>query len=136
MVPGLEMTVMMALQAGCSLNSDHPFFPQDVVASLTETPLPRLLVTTPVHLRALLGGGQASLPIGRIVSATAPLDVQLAKTAENTYGGVLEEIYGCTEAGSMATRRTSLESSWQLLDGMELHQNDLPVEFRCQARCH
>ena len=119
---GLEMTVMMSLQAGCCLNSEHPFFPQDVKASLAKIPTPVMLVTTPVHLRALLGSGLDFSAINHIVCATAPLDQEQALLAEKNYGCVLNEIYGCTEAGSLATRRSSAELQWQLLDGVTLQQ--------------
>src|SRR5690606_10058769 len=36
----------------------------------------------------------------------------------------LWEIYGCTEAGSMATRRSTQTSAWTLLNGFELNEFD------------
>lgn len=115
---GLEMTVMMALQAGCLLETSQPFYPQDVCATLKSTPLKRLLVTTPVHLRALEGSQPEDCSIDRIISATAPLDPNLAASAEQTLSSLVYEIYGCTEAGSLATRHTSQNSLWALLDGI------------------
>src|SRR5690554_5578541 len=54
---GLEMTVMMALQGECSLQRDKPFYPADIQQVLQATPAPILLVSTPVHLRALVSSG-------------------------------------------------------------------------------
>jgi acyl-coenzyme A synthetase/AMP-(fatty) acid ligase len=47
-----------------------------------------------------------------VLSATAPLSAGLAQEAETRLGAEVHEIYGCTEAGSMATRRTAHEESW------------------------
>jgi acyl-coenzyme A synthetase/AMP-(fatty) acid ligase len=117
---GLETTVMMALAAGCTIDARQPFFPLDVQASLAALPPPRVLVTTPVHLRALLAAGVTLPPLAWIISATAPLPPALAAQAEAQFGAPLGEIYGCTEAGSMATRRTTQESHWTLFPGLHL----------------
>jgi acyl-coenzyme A synthetase/AMP-(fatty) acid ligase len=51
---GLESTVLMPLQSGAALHAGHPFYPADICAALASLPRPRVLVTTPYHLRALL----------------------------------------------------------------------------------
>ncbi|HHM06008.1 MAG TPA: acyl-CoA synthetase [Gammaproteobacteria bacterium] len=119
---GLEMTVLLALQGRARLNSAHPFYPSDIAATLAAVPAPRLLVTTPAHLRALLGSNIELPPVAKTVSATAPLARELAAQAEQGFGGAVEEIYGCTEAGSLATRRTTTGEPWRLLNGMRLTQ--------------
>jgi acyl-coenzyme A synthetase/AMP-(fatty) acid ligase len=40
------------------------------------------------------------------------------------FGGSLIEIYGCTEAGQVATRRTARETIWHCLDGVSLAARD------------
>src|SRR5690606_33217524 len=50
---GLESTVLMPLQSGAALHASHPFYPADICAALANLPCPRVLVTTPYHLRAL-----------------------------------------------------------------------------------
>ncbi len=121
---GLEMTVMMALQGGVVMHNSHPFYPRDVAANLDSVVAdPRVLVTTPVHLRAIVGSGVVVPPLAKIISATAPLDMELARRAEQRFEAPVEEIFGCTEAGSMATRRTcsnANESEWVLLEGMDM----------------
>ena len=52
-----------------------------------------------------------------MLSATAPLSPQLAAQAEAALGGRLIEIYGCTEAGQVATRRTTAGRRWATLGG-------------------
>jgi acyl-coenzyme A synthetase/AMP-(fatty) acid ligase len=55
-----------------------------------------------------------------LVSATAPLSAVLAREAEERTGATLIEIYGCTEAGQVATRRTSDSPEWEALDGLRI----------------
>ncbi|MGH8541451.1 MAG: AMP-binding protein [Stenotrophobium sp.] len=127
---GLETTVFFALAAGCAAHHGKPFFPADVRAALTAVPAPRLLITTPVHLRALLGAGVKLPELRLMVSATAPLDAQLAAQAEDRFGAPLREIYGCTEAGSMAMRRPRETSQWQLHPGMRIEDCEGSVSIR------
>lgn len=119
---GLETTVMTALQGGCSVSAGRPFFPADVAAALQRASAPRVLVTTPVHLRSLLRAGEALPALQMVLSATAPLDEQLAAQAERRWQCPVLEIYGCSEAGSMATRQTTADPGWRWLDGFELRQ--------------
>ena len=119
---GLETTVMTALQGGCSVDAGRPFFPADVAAALQRASAPRVLVTTPVHLRSLLRAGEALPALQMVLSATAPLDEQLAAQAERRWQCPVLEIYGCSEAGSMATRQTTADPGWRWLDGFELRQ--------------
>src|SRR5581483_8793435 len=51
---GLESSVLLALRNGLALHAARPFYPADVRAALEEIPGERVLVTAPVHLRALL----------------------------------------------------------------------------------
>jgi acyl-coenzyme A synthetase/AMP-(fatty) acid ligase len=119
---GLESTVLLALQAGLILHSGRPFFPADVCAGLEALERPRGLVTTPVHLRAILAAGQVP-PVDFLLCATAPLAPQLAAEAERRFGCPLYEIYGCTEAGQLATRRTVETPQWWLFPRFAMRQN-------------
>ena len=118
---GFESTVLVALLAGASFDAGRPFFPADIARTLSETPRPRMLVTTPFHLKTLLDAGIGALPpVDLVVCATAPLPPQLAVRAEAAFGGPLMEIYGCTEAGQVATRRTTDGPEWRTYDGLRL----------------
>jgi hypothetical protein len=55
-----------------------------------------------------------------LLSATAPLSPQLAAQAEAAGGGVLVEIYGCTEAGQVASRRTTAGETWTTLGALRI----------------
>jgi len=117
---GLESTLLMAMQGGLPLHAGRPFFPADVRAELAALPRPRCLVTTPVHLRALLAEPEELPPADLVLCATAPLSPQLATQAEARFAAPLFEIYGCTEAGQVATRRTVETGEWRLLPGLGL----------------
>ena len=120
---GLESTVMLALQGGIAMHAGHPFYPADVCAALASLPRPRALVTTPFHLRAILAEG--SLPSAdQLLCATAPLNQQVAAEAEAGFGAVLHEIYGCTEAGQIATRRSACAAEWTPLAGIKLFRRN------------
>jgi acyl-coenzyme A synthetase/AMP-(fatty) acid ligase len=75
-----------------------------------------------VHLRACVGSGATLPELAGIISATSPLDQELARTVETRYGRLFE-IYGCTEAGSVAARRTVSGPEWRVLDGLKLKQD-------------
>ena len=83
----------------------------------------RILVTTPVHLRTLLADGAAVPPLDFILCATAPLAPQLATDAEIRLSAPLHEIYGCSETGQLAVRRTRATAEWQCIDGIRLRQD-------------
>ncbi len=120
---GLESTVLMVMQGGLALHAGRPFYPAEILAELAALPRPRCLVTTPIHLRALLAA-TASLPqLDFLLCATAPLSPQLASAAESRFAAPLYEIYGCTEAGQVATRRTVETMEWRALPGVELRQD-------------
>jgi acyl-coenzyme A synthetase/AMP-(fatty) acid ligase len=123
---GLESAVMLPLQHGLRLDAGRPFFPADVAASLTAEEQPGVLVTTPVHLRALAGDAAGARPprAGLVLSATAPLGAELAARAEALFAAPVHEIYGCSEAGQIAARRTSEGAPWRCLDGFALRQDD------------
>jgi acyl-coenzyme A synthetase/AMP-(fatty) acid ligase len=120
---GLESTILLALQNHMIVDASWPLYPADIRKAIAEAPRPRILVTTPVHLRALLAEPEDMPELDLILSATAPLPVALAQAAEACFAAPLIEIYGCTEAGQVAARRTTQETQWQCFDGVQLSQD-------------
>jgi acyl-coenzyme A synthetase/AMP-(fatty) acid ligase len=120
---GLESLVMLALQHGMTLHAERLFYPADIRARIAAAPRPRMLVTTPVHLRILLAEPEPPPPVDLVLCATAPLATHLARDAEARFAIALYEIYGCSEAGQIAARRTALTEEWRCLDGITLHQD-------------
>jgi acyl-coenzyme A synthetase/AMP-(fatty) acid ligase len=117
---GLESTVMIGMHCGFPLHSGRPFFPADIRSELASLPRPRGLVTTPVHLRVLLAEPDELPPVDFLLCATAPLSPQLAAAAEARFRAPLHEIYGCTESGGIASRRTVAAAEWRALRDVTL----------------
>jgi acyl-coenzyme A synthetase/AMP-(fatty) acid ligase len=116
---GFESTVLLPLLSGAILTAERLYYPAEIDAVIGRTPGPRTLFITPFHLRAWLESG-ANASIESLVSATAPLSVALARVAEERTGATLHEIYGCTEAGQIATRRTTESRVWRAYEGLRL----------------
>ncbi|MET3555468.1 AMP-binding protein [Burkholderia sp. 567] len=121
---GFESTVLLALIGGLAFSNRQPFYPRDIRDELDAIPQPRVLVTSPIHLRALLSAGHALPPAALVLSATAPLSEKLACEAEAALDAPLVEIYGSTETGQIATRRTSQGATWQLFPDIRLDVRD------------
>lgn len=120
---GLEISILLPLcLGGVTVFSGKPFFPADIHAALECCPKPRILVTTPLHIRALVEAGATLPEIEFILSATSPLSRDLAIKAEILFRTRVLEIYGCTEAGSIASRRTSRDDMWQAFEGVCFHE--------------
>jgi acyl-coenzyme A synthetase/AMP-(fatty) acid ligase len=123
---GFESSVLLALLGGAALDAGRPFYPADIADALERLPRPRGLVSTPFHLKTLLNSGVALPPTDLLLSATAPLSPQLAAQAEQRFGARLIEIYGCTEAGQVAARRTTEGELWTTLGALRLQLQDGP----------
>jgi acyl-coenzyme A synthetase/AMP-(fatty) acid ligase len=115
---GFETTLMLPLHGAGAGHAGAVFYPSDIAEALAGLPAPRLLVTTPLQIRALLRSGLALPGLAGVISATAPLGIDLAAEAEAAWGAPLHEIYGATEAGSVASRRTVAEETWLPYPGM------------------
>lgn len=117
---GLESTVLLPILGAGQMSARTPYFPADVVSALAELPAPRLLVTTPFHLRKLLDANLEIPPVAALLSATAPLSSELAVRAECRLGAPVMEIYGATETGQLATRRPTANVAWETFGGITL----------------
>ena len=122
---GFETTVLLPLHAPAASWCGAAFFPEDMRAALRAVPAPRLLITTPLQLRALLRA-DADLPaLAGFVSATAPLEAELAQSAEQRWGAPVLEIFGATEVGSIASRRTLDGDAWRLYPEVRLSDGEI-----------
>lgn len=117
---GIELSVLLPLLSGVAVHTGRPFFPADIAQALTQAHGARLLVTTPVHLRALVESTLALPPLAGIVTATAPLPQALARAAEARFGCQVREMFGSTETCIVARRRTACEDAWTPLPGVRL----------------
>ena len=121
---GLEMSVLLPLLAGFGIHGGMPLLPGDVAAALDDVPSPRVLVSTPVHLRSLVESHTVFPNIAVVVSATAPLQPSLARRVEHRMRAVLIEVFGSTETCVIASRRTAKDENWRAYPSVRLE----PVE--------
>jgi acyl-CoA synthetase (AMP-forming)/AMP-acid ligase II/3-hydroxymyristoyl/3-hydroxydecanoyl-(acyl carrier protein) dehydratase len=109
---GFETSVLLPLVTGLAVLDRKPLLPLDVRAALAQCGGPAAWIATPLHLRALARAGE-SLPDCRLaLVSTMPLAASLAAQVESLLQGPVVEIFGSTETGVMATRRTAHETGW------------------------
>ena len=121
---GFESTVLVALQSSNAFTAERPFYPADIALAVAAAPRPRALITTPVHLRTLMAACRPWPALDLVVSATAPLSTELAREAESRSGAPLLEIYGSTETGQIAIRRTGESEAFRLFPGVRLRADN------------
>jgi acyl-coenzyme A synthetase/AMP-(fatty) acid ligase len=121
---GFESTVLLPMQSGAALHAGQPFYPADIVSAVLALDRPRLLVTTPVHLRVLLASSVTLPALDLVLSATAPMPPQLAQSCETRFAAPLLEIYGSTETGQIASRRSARTDEWELFPEITLTPHD------------
>jgi acyl-CoA synthetase (AMP-forming)/AMP-acid ligase II len=126
---GLEANLMASLACGWPLVTERPQLPADlvdlVVAHGASGLGPLWLVTTPLQLsvfhRAL---GARIAGIERVIVATMPIEPGLAQAVERDWGSRVDEVYGNTECGVMATRRPARETSFRPAPGVRFEFGD------------
>ncbi len=106
---GFETTCMLPLQSGRPVLDARPALPADLAHALRTAASLGVdqvwLMTTPLQLHAFHRELTSVPGLARIISATMPLDPALAQAVERDWQVSVEEIYGCTEGGILATRR-------------------------------
>jgi acyl-coenzyme A synthetase/AMP-(fatty) acid ligase len=121
---GFETTVLLPLHAAASSWCGPAFFPGDVQVALNAVAEPRILVTTPLQMRGMLRAETSLPPLHAVISATAPLDTELAAAAEAQWRTQVLEIFGATEVGSIASRRTIEGDRWRLYPHVRMASHD------------
>ena len=117
---GLETTVMLPLQSGCAVDSSCPLLPAEIASALGAIQGPRWLVATPAHLRACALSGQPLPALAGVLCSTAPLPEETARRVEELGGAPVFEIYGSTETGAIATRRTAQTQVFEAVAGIDI----------------
>ena len=104
-----------AADAGGS-TGDQPQVAVENADALADLPRPRAIVSSPIHLESLLRSGIEGIEVDIILSATAPLSQQLASELETRFSARVNEVFGCSEAGSLAARATATETLWHIAE--------------------
>ncbi len=121
---GFESTVLNVMQSANAMVAGSSFYPADICQAIESVPHPRALVSTPVHLKSVLATELPLPSVDLIVCATAPLSTTLAQEIEARFAAPLLEIYGSTETGQIAMRRSARTAEWQLFANLCLEQRD------------
>jgi len=119
---GLEMSILLPMLAAVTISTETPFFPRDIFDAVGRLPHPRALVSSPVHLDALLKSEFGNLDIDRIYTATAPMHSDLARQLEKRFSSFVIDVFGCSESGIIAARRPTNGQEWQLADAFKLRE--------------
>ena len=100
------------------------FFPADIEAAVADARAcgfeKAVLVTSPAHLKFLEATLLETRDICGVISATAPLSHAQAERLEARGNLPVMEIYGSTETGSLAIRRTIDGNVWEPVAGFEI----------------
>ncbi|NOQ90863.1 MAG: AMP-binding protein [Gammaproteobacteria bacterium] len=121
---GFEMSIVLPLICGVTIHQGQPFYPLDIQHALCEMPSPRILVTTPIHLKACVTLKNNWPDIEFVMSATAPLYEEVAHQIEAVLNTDVKEVYGCSEVGAIATRHMTRDLNWKLLPDYSLTVDD------------
>lgn len=122
---GLEATVMLPWFTGVPVHAQKPLLPADLQDALRQSARPSWWMTTPLHLRAPLHSPASLTGLAGVLASTMSLPAPLACAAEAAWHVSVLEIYGSTETGALAIRRTAMETLWVPLQGVSLrHEAD------------
>jgi acyl-coenzyme A synthetase/AMP-(fatty) acid ligase len=129
---GFEASILLPLFASAAVSHLAPFYPQDIADALESLPAPRVLISSPIHLNALLKSGVQLARLQEIFSATAPLSKEQAKELEDAFSTRVLELFGCSETGMLAARFTSTETLWRTSAAFEFEAKTEGVVIRAQ----
>lgn len=121
---GLEWAMLLPTIANTQLYCGPDFYPSDVNDAIDNFERPTLLVSTPLHLRALSKAAKPKSKVACVLSATAPLDTQLTTKVEDHFNCRIFEIFGCSEIGSLACRFPAAAETWSFFDCFQLLFNE------------
>ena len=129
---GFGTSILLPLFANAAVSHLAPFYPQDIADALKSLPAPRALISSPIHLDALLKSGVRLTRLQKIFTATAPLSKELAKDLEAAFNTRVLDIFGCTETGILAARFASTETLWRTSAVFELEAKTEGVVIRAK----
>lgn len=121
---GVETSVMLSLVTGIPVLDRRPLLPADVRAAFEACPGGAAWIATPLHLRALAQAGESVPNCRAVIVSTMPLAPALAAQAEALVNAPVLEIYGSTETGVVAMRRSASDTYWRPVDGVRVEPEE------------
>ncbi len=118
---GVEASVMFSLVHAIPVQEGRPLLPADVQQAFAGSPA-TAWIATPLLLRGLVQSGEVLSNCNLVVASTMPLTQQLAQQTEDLVGAPVLEIYGSTETGVLAMRRSAHEAAWTPVRGVRVER--------------
>ncbi|MHB8910652.1 MAG: class I adenylate-forming enzyme family protein [Syntrophales bacterium] len=110
---GLLFSVLLPFVASARVVDRTCTFPQEILTALQREGA-TILVSVPIHYRAMRTGGIRRFSLRLALSSAAPLDGDDAAAFLEQTGLAINEIYGSTETGGMAIRAYGEDhGSWE-----------------------
>jgi acyl-coenzyme A synthetase/AMP-(fatty) acid ligase len=110
---GLLGSVLLPFVSGAAVLRRTCAFPREITAAL-EDEKPTILVSVPIHYRALKNSALSSHCLRLALSSAAPLESEDGEFFLARTGLRITELYGSTETGGMATRRFGMDNGlWE-----------------------
>ncbi len=124
---GLESTAILPLGFGHCVHEATVFYPADIDQALDDALAhgfsEAFLLTSPTHLKFLESTLLRRPEISAIISSTGPLSVAQAERLEDRGNLPVMEIYGSTETGALAIRRTIQDDLWEPVAEFKLNKS-------------
>jgi acyl-coenzyme A synthetase/AMP-(fatty) acid ligase len=108
---GVEASVMLSLVHATPVLDRRPLLPADVQDAFAQSP-PAAWIATPLHLRSLVQMDLSLPNCSVVIASTMPLTQALAQQTEDRVHAPVLEIYGSTETGVLAMRRSARDADW------------------------
>ncbi len=109
---GLLFSVLLPFVASARVLGRTCTFPQEILSALQNEGA-TVLVSVPIHYRAMRAGGIRRYSLRLAFSSAAPLDSEDAAFFREQTGMAINEIYGSTETGGIALRSSGADhGSW------------------------
>ena len=125
---GLETSVMLSLVHGIPVLDRRPLLAADVVTAFEQLANGAIWIATPLHLRALVSLGEEVPHCSVVIASTMALDPAVAEHAERRTKAPVLEIYGSTETGVVAMRRTTRDINWRPVQGVQIDISDTSTQ--------
>lgn len=117
---GIETVVMISFAFAKTVLNQRPLLPSDIQDAIVSCKSKVMWVATPIHLRAISRTSTELHSCSLTITSTMPLSRELACATETLTQSPIIEIYGSTETGALATRRTSKDPDWRPLDDVKV----------------
>jgi acyl-coenzyme A synthetase/AMP-(fatty) acid ligase len=119
---GLTFSIMLPWVLGVPMADECPLHAVEVSEAIAANNA-RILITVPVHLRALLVEKLSCSDLS-VVSSAGRLDEEIASRWHARYGRDIFEIYGSSETGVIAHRQQVSCALWKPFFGVNIGQNE------------